>query len=277
MITAAEVKAYIPKLSNITTGSVATIAFVHGATEAITDSGNGFVAAGLLPGMQIVVTCSIDKTNEGVFTIVTVAAGTLIVTPAVTSKSAAQAGTVRINAAGTDYTTRIETLIPFVENKVCELCHQHFVKVGPVEGYYVAFEAAGLVFAATAKTITSTLQTFTSFQFAAGDNIYVRGSLKNDGHYTLKTVTAGVLTLEDLYTLRDETSQGIVEIYYCDIPRELKPVLARMVEYELLIKPLQNPGMASESIGGYSYSRDGREYPGEILGDLGPYTRSVFV
>jgi len=176
-----------------------------------------------------------------------------------------------------EYTSPIETRIQGAENRLCQLCNDHFLKIGAVAGYFINFSAAGIVFSATANTITSTVQTFTDYQFAAGDNIYIRGSLKNDGHYTIKTVTAGVITLEDIYTLRDETSEGIVEVWYVDFPRELKSTLARMIEYEILIKPLINPAMASESIGGYSYSKDGKDYPGDILGELARYTRDQFV
>ncbi len=54
----------------------ATIAFVDGAADTITDSGSGFVVAGFEAGDQLVVTGS--ASNDGTYVVDTVAAGTII-------------------------------------------------------------------------------------------------------------------------------------------------------------------------------------------------------
>ena len=71
--------AYYHKIQQLEGGTAtitaATIAFVDSNPDTITDSGNGFVAAGFKSGMVIVVSGSVA--NDGVYTIDTVAAGTL--------------------------------------------------------------------------------------------------------------------------------------------------------------------------------------------------------
>lgn len=61
--------------SNGSTKTDITIAFVNSNPDTITDSGNGFVTAGFLQGQSIIITGS--ASNNGTFTIASVAAGTL--------------------------------------------------------------------------------------------------------------------------------------------------------------------------------------------------------
>jgi len=58
----------------------ATLSFVDSNPDTITDAANQFVAKGFLPGMQITVSGTVS--NDGVYTIATVAAGTLTLIPA---------------------------------------------------------------------------------------------------------------------------------------------------------------------------------------------------
>lgn len=72
----------------------ATIAFVDSGPDTITDSGNGFVTAGFLAGMRIEVTGS--TSNDDIYTINTVAAGTLtlVSTDEVTAEGASATITI---------------------------------------------------------------------------------------------------------------------------------------------------------------------------------------
>lgn len=65
--------------SSIITETASTIAFVHGNPARITDSGAGFITAGFTNGMKIKVTGSVS--NNGTYTIASVAAGTLTLIP----------------------------------------------------------------------------------------------------------------------------------------------------------------------------------------------------
>lgn len=80
--------------------SETTIAFVDSNPDTITDSGSGFVTAGFKIGQIIIVTTT-SGTNDGVYTIASVTAGTitLIAANALTAENAATAGTVAIIAS----------------------------------------------------------------------------------------------------------------------------------------------------------------------------------
>jgi len=102
---------------NIKTGSTSdariaasTIAFVEGgATDTITDSGNGFSNAGFAVGMKIVVSGS--ENNNGTYTLATVAAGTLTLTATTDDLTAESAGEDVIIAGS------IPTKYDIVQNK----------------------------------------------------------------------------------------------------------------------------------------------------------------
>jgi len=79
--------------------SETTIAFVNSNPDTITDSGSGFLTAGFEAGQIIVITTT-SGTNDGTYTIASVAAGTitLIAANSLTTENAATAGTVAIVA-----------------------------------------------------------------------------------------------------------------------------------------------------------------------------------
>lgn len=81
----------------------ATIAFVDSDPDTITDSGNGFVTAGLASGDVISVRGS--ASNDGIYTIDTVAAGTitLVSTDALTAESVGNTITIRAFKEITEY------------------------------------------------------------------------------------------------------------------------------------------------------------------------------
>jgi len=64
---------------------------------------------------------------------------------------------------------------------------------------------ATISFNATANTIVDSDSGFVTAGFAAGDKITVSGTTSNDGEYTIKTVVAGTITLDDDDSLTDET------------------------------------------------------------------------
>lgn len=92
-------RARVASGTQITTGAITTLAFVDGGASAdtITDSANGFVTAGFEAGMTINVTTN-SGTNDGQYTIASVAAGTLTLVSgdAVTTEDAATAGSSTI-------------------------------------------------------------------------------------------------------------------------------------------------------------------------------------
>lgn len=77
--------------SNASTRTATTISFVSG-TKTIADSGNGLVTAGFKQGTQITITGS--ASNNGTFTIVSVAAGAIVVAESLVNESAGASVTI---------------------------------------------------------------------------------------------------------------------------------------------------------------------------------------
>lgn len=86
-----------------------------------------------------------------------------------------------------------------------------------VQGRIALFDthlmADTLAFVAASRTITDSGNGFVVAGFTAGQSLIVDGSGNNDGHYLIKTVEAGVITLADDAALVDEAAAAIIEIH----------------------------------------------------------------
>lgn len=100
-------------------------------------------------------------------------------------------------------------------------------------------------------TITDSLSGFVTAGFVAGDTILVTGSVSNDGTYTVKTVTAGTLTLFAQYELTDESGPTVV----------IKAPGATWAESRFLTS-----GTRSVRINGNEYDYTGGEGTGTLTG-----------
>lgn len=181
------------------------------------------------------------------------------------------------------YNDSIDTQIPLVEDFITEYCNNHFTRYE--QGYrddYTYFDATDLIFANSGSTITDNnddLNFSTDKRLAVGDDIYLMGSRKNDGHYDIKTITDTVITVGDLYELVDEstTENYRVNIFLVFWPRSLKLTAAQMIEYNILYKYNSNKDVKSEKIGDYSVTFGGNDadtytpYPKQIMDTLAQY------
>lgn len=183
------------------------------------------------------------------------------------------------------YTTAINLYIPIIENKIASICNNHFVNP-PVKSYvgslyitssYGYTASDGFVFAAAGRTITRADADFLEAGFAAVDDIFIEGTYRNNGHFALQAAAETVLTVNSLYTIRDESQNTVQKIYVVYWPIELKPIAAQMIAHKIL-HINDDTGMKSESIGDYSYTRDEvqGEFPQGILKDLARYKVPVF-
>lgn len=162
--------------SPVTITGTNRIAFVSGAPDTITDTGNGFIATGFQKGMKIVVSGAADPANNGQHTIATVIAGTITLT---------SSGSLANEAASVDYR----------------------VNIAHLGGLTKPILTLGTLFAfvdSNPDTITDLGNTFVDCGFVAGMSIRVRGSALNDGNYMIATVAAGTLTLIASDTLNAE-------------------------------------------------------------------------
>lgn len=116
--------------------------------------------------------------------------------------------------------------------------------------------------------------------FFKGDTLWVYGSRRNDGVYDISAVTDDAITVTPDVTL-DMTEDDTVTLLSAVYPRALQDITARMVWYDVYVRPSRTPGVSSESIGSYSYSKaefvGGIEYPSEIVAGLSLYKRPKVV
>lgn len=105
-----------------------------------------------------------------------------------------------------------------------------------------------------------------------GDTIYVKGSRRNDGYFTVVAVDA----LLNMITVQEEIipEESNAFIFLCVVPDEVIKIAERMVYYDVMIRPKQT-GLKSESIGTYSYTKadagNSLNYPDDVIAGLESY------
>jgi len=181
-----------------------------------------------------------------------------------------------LNYTDDTYDVRIKALIPYVQDKVVAITNNHFAN-DSIESYGEDYVFAS----ADNPTITATDPGFTEEGFKNGDDIWIHGSVRNDGVYQISTAASTVLTLtvdasgvvqdEDV---EDEDVSGVY-ITYVRFPRGIKPAVANMIRYDLLERA-ERTGVSSESVGNYSVSYFraaglGLDYPDDVVGGLDPW------
>ena len=179
-----------------------------------------------------------------------------------------------LNYTNDTYDTQIRTWIPFVRDRAVALCNNKFTNVE-----CRTYNATDLVFAsATNPTITTTDEGFTEDNFKATMDVYVTGSLLNDGFYTISGVTSTVMTMTYPDAFTDETvstESVIVTLTQVKFPDGLKPTIANMIRYDIQDR-MTRSGVKSERIGNYAVTYEsgqtGVDYPGDIVAGLDIYT-----
>jgi len=106
--------------------------------------------------------------------------------------------------------------------------------------------------------------------FATGDTVFISGTRRNNGYYTISGVTAEALTITE--ALADETAPSF--LFFADVPAALIAIIARMVWYDIYSRPT-GAGLKSERVGTYSYTRQDQSstlnYPDDIIGGLSAF------
>lgn len=116
--------------------------------------------------------------------------------------------------------------------------------------------------------------TFTPFE--VGDTVQVSGSAKNNGLYTVKTVTDTTFTVDE--KTYDDFDVYVVKVAY---PADVKMGVVNLLKWELNNR--DKVGVQSESISRHSvtyYNMDGDNsimgYPKSLMGFLRPYMKARF-
>jgi hypothetical protein len=130
------------------------------------------------------------------------------------------------------------------------------------------------VFSAGAKTITvytdATVYGSITDSFQAGDTILISNSRRNDGYFTIVSVSDTVITVSE--DLTDSTS--FASVFLADVPAALISVIAHMVQYDIFTRP-DKSGIETEKVGTFSVTyrelAPGLQYPGDIVSGLNVY------
>jgi hypothetical protein len=162
-------------------------------------------------------------------------------------------------------------LIPAVQERVCMMTNNYFLTD--------LDEQDSVTFNATARTIVADSANYASMNFLAADDIMVYGSYRNDGYFTLASVSSSTLTVISGQTVVDELSGASVLISVAKWPTAVKQTAALMVEYDYSTRPKQAGNVKSHSLGPFSETfssgdEDQYGYPRKITDALIPYRMS---
>lgn len=133
-----------------------------------------------------------------------------------------------VGITGQESVPLIESLIPIVENWVCNELNNWFLTPNWIEGGNISFTAD--------TTITDSDSNFsdTDVGFAAGMDFRVIGSVLNDGVYSADSVSADTITLDSKYSVVTEsftpTSITINRIVW---PQGIKFPVAKVIEFHI--------------------------------------------
>ena len=125
-------------------------------------------------------------------------------------------------------------------------------------------------------TVNTELSGSIEDSFKEDDTIYISGSRRNDGYFTIQSLDPdnGIIYVDE------ELKSGIANafIYLCDVPEEVIQIAADMCWFDVTVRPLMK-GLKSEKIGTYSWTAadyGGLSYPENIVAGLETH-RSISV
>ena len=173
--------------------------------------------------------------------------------------------TVYSNISASAATITAKGLIPLVQERILWICNNTFATD-------LDFQTS-VTFDGSARTITTVSgDDWASRGFAAADEINVYHSYRNDGIYTVQSVSTSVMTLASGSTVTDELSGRSILFSVVRWPVDLKQTAALMVEYDYDKRKKRTPGVRSRSLGplseSFSESVGAFGYPEEILEPL---------
>ena len=157
-------------------------------------------------------------------------------------------------------------LIPIVQDRINSYCNNMFVS----DDIYMQDE---LTFTSSATVTAGTGNDWVDHGFKDLDEIYIYNSRRNDGYYTVTSVTTVTMTL-GTGTVTDEYSGASILVSLVRWPDSVKYAAAQMVKFDYDDRPSRAAGLRSQSLGprSESYGEAGAfGYPQDILGLLDNY------
>lgn len=144
---------------------------------------------------------------------------------------------------------RVTALLPYLEDDIVNYCNNDFLNTDITFGSNFVLTIPG----GTTYTLTCALGGISDIGFAIGDNFLFEGTLRNDGRYTIVTVSDTVITVTEAITAESAIDAEITLIAW---PNGLKLYAARMISYQ--VDHMADAGITGEVIKSYSYTR--RQY-----------------
>ena len=176
--------------------------------------------------------------------------------------------TVYSNISASAATITASGLIPIVQERICMMTNNYFLTD--------LDEQDTVTFNATNRTIIADSADYNAVNFLAADDIMVYNSYRNDGVFTLDSVSTSTLTVISGQTVVDELSGASVLISVVKWPLPIKQVAALMIAYDYDSRPKKSGNIKSHSLGPWSETftsgeEDQYGYPRTITDALIPY------
>ena len=194
-----------------------------------------------------------------------------------------------LNLSDNSYQTKIETLIPFIQDWVIDYCNNKFEveRKYPVDYYDERFTHRDVIYLYTntisfdsaTKTITDSDSNFINAGFKVGFSIKIEGTTYNEGIYTISSVSSGSIVVSE--SLVDEDSEYYTLLTLVEFPKGIKLPVAKLIAEELKNNSVENGDrVVSERVGDASFtyaSAVSGEYPKSILKQFKQWKRVHFV
>lgn len=133
--------------------------------------------------------------------------------------------------------------------------------------------SAGFTFS-TGGTIVVDGTNFSTYSFQSGDEIHVVNSARNDGIYTAASVSSATITISTDQTIKNEVKEKLTTIVKMQVPASLLPTISGMIQWRM---DHISGSPISESLGDYSVTYGGSDYPQGIERSLKKYALVGFV
>lgn len=158
-------------------------------------------------------------------------------------------------------------LIPIVQERVTMMTNNYFLTDLDLKG--------AMTFNATARTVVAENE-WSSWNFLADDDVFIYNSYRNDGYYTVDSISSETMTLIAGSEVTDELSGRSILVSIVKWPVPVKQVAALMVAYDYDSREKQAANIKSHSLGPFSESfTDGEKdqwgYPKKITNMLDDY------
>ena len=158
-------------------------------------------------------------------------------------------------------------LIPVVQENITMMTNNYFLTDLDLQD--------AMIFNATARTIVA-VNSWETYNFLADDDIFVYNSYRNDGYYTVNTVSTKTITLATGATVVAELSGRSILVSVVKWPVAVQRVAALMVAYDYDIREKSAANIKSHSLGPFRETfTDGEKdewgYPLKITNMLTDY------